>query len=490
MGPRWVHSVGIRHFSRRGEQRCELDDRPSRARQRPGRLSFDEVRKMGELVTSTDHRHMSIRALALFAQRTNQVFAHPVTWSRLIKERGWRRPRLRVYPIKPKVGVRASRPNEYWHIDASVIRLIDGTRVYLHAAIDNFSRRILAWRVEQRLNPLNTFHVLSDAASNLRGESSANVVMDAGVENVNGTVNQLRTAPSRPRPGGRDVFELAHRSVVGVAEAPMALPSPSGRHRDRQGPRRLLRPTAQRGHAALGIQWPHSRRDLLRQKRRSRGGPRDRADRGPSQTAQGQSGGVVSELSSFTAPRGAARRGSVVTGASREQPRVAEGPRRRAKVTFAHQSSKCSASQHGYKWATGRPNAKRPDFQSSLFWLSIGTPDWIRTNDRRIRSPMLYPAELRALGPALSIRTRRPCRIPPVKQLLRAKGHELAPPARWLHGQELLVGARQRNRKRPLVGARQTAGAHLATERTCCQPAAIQSFSVQSSLNRPARIKK
>jgi hypothetical protein len=54
---------------------------------------------------------MSIRARALFAQRTKQVFAHPVTWSRLIKER-WRRPRKRVYSAKPKVGIRARRPNE------------------------------------------------------------------------------------------------------------------------------------------------------------------------------------------------------------------------------------------------------------------------------------------------------------------------------------------------------------------------------------------
>ena len=47
---------------------CQLDDRPSCAHRRPGRLSFDEVRKMGDLVTSNEHRHMSIRALAVFAQ--------------------------------------------------------------------------------------------------------------------------------------------------------------------------------------------------------------------------------------------------------------------------------------------------------------------------------------------------------------------------------------------------------------------------------------
>ncbi len=166
-----LHIVGLTrgryHSWVNREQLCHLDDRPSCARRHPGRLSFNEISTIGDLVTSTEHRHMSIRALALFAQRTGRVFAHPVTWGRLIRERGWRRPRLRVYPAKLKVGIRASRPNEYWHIDASILRLVDGSRVYLHAVIDNFSRRILSWRVEERLNPLNTFEVLSEAAASI-----------------------------------------------------------------------------------------------------------------------------------------------------------------------------------------------------------------------------------------------------------------------------------------------------------------------------------
>ena len=40
----------------------------------------------------------------------------------------------------------AKRPNEYWQIDATVIRLTTGVRTYLQAVIDNFSRKILAWR--------------------------------------------------------------------------------------------------------------------------------------------------------------------------------------------------------------------------------------------------------------------------------------------------------------------------------------------------------
>jgi putative transposase len=39
------------------------------------------------------------------------------------------------------------KSNEIWHIDTSVVRLLDGSRAYLHAVIDNYSRRILSWKV-------------------------------------------------------------------------------------------------------------------------------------------------------------------------------------------------------------------------------------------------------------------------------------------------------------------------------------------------------
>lgn len=59
---------------------CFLDDHPSCPRTPPGRLSFNEVRQMGDMVQSPDYQHMSIRALALYAQRVGQVFAYPITW--------------------------------------------------------------------------------------------------------------------------------------------------------------------------------------------------------------------------------------------------------------------------------------------------------------------------------------------------------------------------------------------------------------------------
>jgi hypothetical protein len=100
-----------------------------------------------DMVTAPEYRHVPTGTLAVLAQRLGKVWASPSTWYHLVQKFGWRRPRLRVHPAKPKVGPRTTRADEMWHIDTTVIRLLDGTRAYLHAVIDNFSRRILAWRV-------------------------------------------------------------------------------------------------------------------------------------------------------------------------------------------------------------------------------------------------------------------------------------------------------------------------------------------------------
>jgi transposase InsO family protein len=177
------------HAWKRAEKRCELDDRSSCPRSHPTQLTPAEVSTIKEMVTAAEYRHMPLRTLSLYAQRIGKVFASATTWAKLVRQRGWRRPRRRVCPEKPKTGIRATHPNEYWHIDVTVIRLLDDTKAYLHAVIDNFSRRILSWRLSERLDPNTTCEILKEAGDNL--DQTPTVVADSGVENVNAGVDQL-----------------------------------------------------------------------------------------------------------------------------------------------------------------------------------------------------------------------------------------------------------------------------------------------------------
>jgi transposase InsO family protein len=71
-------------------------------------------------------------------------------------------------------------------------RLLDHSRVYLHAIIDNFSRRILAWRLADRFESASTIAVPAEAGNAVFGTASPPTLLaDAGVEYKNDSVNAL-----------------------------------------------------------------------------------------------------------------------------------------------------------------------------------------------------------------------------------------------------------------------------------------------------------
>ena len=167
---------------------CGLEDRSSCPRTGPSQLTPSEVSNIKDIVLAPENRHMALRTLALRAQRIGKVFASATTWAKLIRERGWRRPRQRVHPAKPTVGVRATQANETWHVDTTILKLLDRTRAYLHAVIDNYSRKILAWTVAVRLEPTATCPLLLATGRHLVFAGRPLLYADSGVENVNGAV--------------------------------------------------------------------------------------------------------------------------------------------------------------------------------------------------------------------------------------------------------------------------------------------------------------
>ena len=71
-----------------------------------------------------------------------------------------------------------------------MIRLLNGSRVYLQAVIDNFSRRILAWKVSETFDPTATAGLLIEASKGLLGEKPT-LLTDGGGENHNSAVDEL-----------------------------------------------------------------------------------------------------------------------------------------------------------------------------------------------------------------------------------------------------------------------------------------------------------
>jgi transposase InsO family protein len=75
-------------------------------------------------------------------------------------------------------------------MDVTLIKLLDGTRLYLYAVIDNYSRKLLAWKLANKLEPANTCRMLEIAGRHLVGDVPT-VMADSGVENVNNQIDKL-----------------------------------------------------------------------------------------------------------------------------------------------------------------------------------------------------------------------------------------------------------------------------------------------------------
>src|SRR5262249_21356482 len=105
-------SPGRFHAWRRRQEGCTLDDRSACPHTSPRRLTPREVLAIKEMVPAVEYRHVPTGTLAVLAQRLGKVWASPSTWYHLVRKYGWRRPRLRVHPAKPKIGLRATRANE------------------------------------------------------------------------------------------------------------------------------------------------------------------------------------------------------------------------------------------------------------------------------------------------------------------------------------------------------------------------------------------
>ena len=72
--------------------------------------------------------------------------------------KGWKRPRYLVYPAKPKIGIRANKPNEIWHVDTGwtaklIVEAAKGIKtapenappqVYMDSGVENKNESVAA----------------------------------------------------------------------------------------------------------------------------------------------------------------------------------------------------------------------------------------------------------------------------------------------------------------------------------------------------------
>ncbi|MCH9682474.1 MAG: transposase family protein [Deltaproteobacteria bacterium] len=88
-------------------------------------------------------------------------------------------------------------PDQWRHLDVIVIRLLNGAKVYLHAVMDNFSRKVLAWQLSDEIMGQTTAAVVQQALTFVES-ADVHLLTDSGVENVNQGRQRLPCSPADP----------------------------------------------------------------------------------------------------------------------------------------------------------------------------------------------------------------------------------------------------------------------------------------------------
>ena len=160
-----------------------------------------QVEIIKEALTSDDYIHWPVASIAYYFQRQGLLHASINTWYKYSKLLGNKRRRFKK-SIK-KIGIVSIRPNEYWHIDITHFTTLDGVKHCVYFLSDNFSRKILAWRLVHEVNWQYVKECIEDAyavAVKMEHPLSLDIVSDGGPENthhslgeyVNGLIGNIK----------------------------------------------------------------------------------------------------------------------------------------------------------------------------------------------------------------------------------------------------------------------------------------------------------
>lgn len=248
----------------RREGTSGLADRP---RQGPGswnRLLAAEQSRVVEVALLNPE--WSPRQLSCHLSDTAGFTVSESTVYRLLKARGLIKPvEVKTFPAGPEYKVKTRRPNEQWQTDATYLLVKNWGWYYLISVLDDFSRRILAWRLQSTMDAGAFSEVIEMAceATGMDGvpvAARARLVTDRGPALLSRTfgdyleargLGHILASPYHPQTNGK--IERYHRSCkeevnLVVWETPGELTQEIGRFIDWYNFRRY--------HEALGNVTP------------------------------------------------------------------------------------------------------------------------------------------------------------------------------------------------------------------------------------------
>lgn len=178
------------------------------------------------LDVAEEDTELSSREVACLITDTKGFSVSESTVYRLLKRLNLVKPRdIKTFPAGPEYTFKTHRPNEQWQTDSTYILVKNWGWYYLISVLDDFSRRILAWRLQYCQDAGAFSEVIEDACdttdmNDVPIDDRARLLSDNGAALVSKSfgdyletkgVGHIFTAPYHPQTNGK--IERYHRSL-------------------------------------------------------------------------------------------------------------------------------------------------------------------------------------------------------------------------------------------------------------------------------------
>jgi putative transposase len=147
-------------------------------------LARPELTKLKDLLTDAQFQYWPVSSIALYALRKNILPLSLNTWYKYVNKLGLARTKPVSRRKKNTISIRAERAHQIWHADITMFTTADQARHYIYLVADNFSRKIVAWKIARTVNAAFREQTIEDALRNVRVPlQNISLITDGGHEN-------------------------------------------------------------------------------------------------------------------------------------------------------------------------------------------------------------------------------------------------------------------------------------------------------------------
>jgi putative transposase len=163
----------------------------------PSQLTVKEVNQIKDVLTDPVTKLWPLVSSYYYGLRNKIISMRLRTFYKYANILGLSRLKVPHRRKKHDIGIRASRPNELWHSDLTIHRTQDNVKVFIYIVMDNFSRKILAWKASVKYSAKTTLDCLKEAYEKyilpIPGKPDVKLMVDGGSEVNNSIVDGYLT---------------------------------------------------------------------------------------------------------------------------------------------------------------------------------------------------------------------------------------------------------------------------------------------------------